>query len=100
MHCCNAFAFVLQLLLLVAASSVSAFVRIPLSMAARHRQHATGSSTFRMHNPYAVSMESRQQFARLSRLPLRNLDNCQYFGQVQLGSPPQVFRVLFDTGVC
>ncbi|TYZ68941.1 hypothetical protein PybrP1_008694 [[Pythium] brassicae (nom. inval.)] len=97
MRCCNA----LLLPLLLAAASASALVRIPLSMAARHRQHAAGFSEFQARTgdrPHAVSMESRRSFARLSRLPLRNLDNCQYFGQVQFGSPPQAFRVLFDTG--
>jgi len=29
---------------------------------------------------------------------LRNFVNCQYFGQISVGNPPQNFTVLFDTG--
>jgi len=33
-----------------------------------------------------------------SEIHLRNFVNCQYFGQISVGNPPQNFTVLFDTG--
>lgn len=36
--------------------------------------------------------------ARLLRLPLENFDQMQFFGRVGVGTPPQQFDVIFDTG--
>lgn len=32
------------------------------------------------------------------RIPLENFDQMQFFGAVSVGSPPQPFQVIFDTG--
>lgn len=34
----------------------------------------------------------------LLRIPLENFDQMQFFGLVRVGSPPQSFQVIFDTG--
>lgn len=69
-----------------------------MSARPHRRRHPTSVTEVRTRFQHAATMESRPRYARLARLPLRNLDNSQYFGQAQLGSPPQTFRVLLDTG--
>ncbi|EGZ23491.1 cathepsin-like aspartic protease A1 [Phytophthora sojae] len=36
--------------------------------------------------------------AELLRIPLENFDQMQFFGSIGVGSPPQRFQVIFDTG--
>ncbi|TMW63986.1 hypothetical protein Poli38472_014691 [Pythium oligandrum] len=45
----------------------------------------------------SMALASTSQ-AALVRIPLENYDQMQFYGTVHVGSPPQAFRVIFDTG--
>jgi len=45
-----------------------------------------------------VKLHSRKAEPKaVQGLPLRNIDLVEYYGRMQIGSPPQSFDVVFDT---
>ncbi|KMS65118.1 hypothetical protein BVRB_039260 [Beta vulgaris subsp. vulgaris] len=56
-----------------------------------------------LHKPLKPSVSSHicKHLASLSEsasVPLIDVDNIEYFGEIEVGTPPQKFQVLYDTG--
>ncbi|XP_037715662.1 lysosomal aspartic protease isoform X2 [Drosophila subpulchrella] len=76
--------------------------RVPLRRfpSARHRFEKLGIRMDRLRLKYAeeVSHFREEWDAKVKATPLSNYLDAQYFGPITIGTPPQSFKVIFDTG--
>ncbi|XP_027579934.1 cathepsin D [Pipra filicauda] len=89
------------LLLLALAGSCAALIRIPLTKFASMRRilNEVGSEIPDV-NALTQVLKFKLGFANKEPTPeiLKNYMDAQYFGEIGIGTPPQNFTVIFDTG--
>ncbi|XP_018022329.1 lysosomal aspartic protease [Hyalella azteca] len=90
LHIMKVFYFLL-LLAAVYASHAEELTRVPLIRSTSPRRHLQSVGT-------AVSITRRRWGSDPMPEPLSNYMDAQYYGPISIGTPPQSFLVVFDTG--
>ncbi|XP_055920839.1 lysosomal aspartic protease-like [Eupeodes corollae] len=88
--------FIVLLSCLIVAGSSSDLFRVKIQKFKSVRKHfAEVGTEFEIRK---LDHPTRGASGRVHREPLTNYFDTQYFGEITIGTPPQSFKVIFDTG--
>ncbi|XP_069483833.1 pepsin A-like [Ambystoma mexicanum] len=89
------------LLLLALAALSECLVKLPLRKGKSLRKHLEENGLlqdFLKSHPYNPASKYYPSLAQEAGQPLQNYMDIEYFGTIYIGTPPQSFTVIFDTG--